>query len=262
MSVALFAATTVFAQELTNKAGVPILPKQGDFAVGIDADPFLNYVGKLFSNAGATAPVLQVKDGFTVSGKYFLDDKTAVRAKLKFNYSSDTDVDYVGNSDWTATGDQTEADRPKVEDETTTSSLGFGLGAGLEKRLGNSRLQFFYGAELGLGIGWNGDKAYTYGNALKSTDTGTQRLEDNNGTTFSFGVGAFAGVEYFVAPRISIGGEFGWGLSYSSTGQGSTVDKIADGTKVTEKTTDGDSSSSAFSLQNAPSGHLSINFYF
>ncbi|MCB0380481.1 MAG: hypothetical protein KDD24_04440 [Flavobacteriales bacterium] len=59
---AIFAATATFAQDgLTSKKGEAYLPEAGDWAIGIDANPFLNYAGNLFNGntgngigAGAT----------------------------------------------------------------------------------------------------------------------------------------------------------------------------------------------------------------
>ncbi len=48
-------------------------------------------------------------------------------------------------------------------------------------------------------------------------------LTRKNGTTFSFGVRGFVGAEYFIAPKISLGGEFGWGLGLGITSKGQTV---------------------------------------
>ena len=52
----IFAATFTFAQdgaELTSKKGETILPEAGDYAIGFNAAPFLNYAGNLFSSAGS-----------------------------------------------------------------------------------------------------------------------------------------------------------------------------------------------------------------
>ena len=43
-----FGITGAFAQDLTSKKGEPILPEAGDWAIGIDATPFLNYAGNFF----------------------------------------------------------------------------------------------------------------------------------------------------------------------------------------------------------------------
>ena len=50
--------TSAFAQDLTSKRGEPILPEAGDYMIGIDANPFLNYIGRLGSSANV-APTFQ-----------------------------------------------------------------------------------------------------------------------------------------------------------------------------------------------------------
>ncbi len=61
--------------------------------------------------------------------------------------------------------------------------------------------------------------------------------------TFGIGVRGFVGVEYFFAPKISIGGEFGWGINFLSTAKGSSETEVWDGTgvKTTETESAGDS---------------------
>jgi hypothetical protein len=264
IGVAVVALTTAAAQEstdvLTNKAGKPILPTAGNYAVGLDASPFLNYAGHLFSNNGASAPKLQFSDGVTVYGKYFLSDKTALRAKLLVDYGSKTDVTLVDKAGATSTdGSQVE----QVENKTRTSNLGIGVSAGLEKRFGDTRWQFFYGADASLGIGFSGNKHYTYGNALSSTYTSSGRpLKETYGTTFSIGANVFGGVEYFVAPRISVGGELGWGISYSRTGTGTEESEAWENNavKTSEKEVEGGRGAS-FNLQNFSSS-INVIFYF
>jgi len=43
-----FGVTSAFAQDLTSKKGEPFLPEAGDYAISIDANPFLNYLGTFF----------------------------------------------------------------------------------------------------------------------------------------------------------------------------------------------------------------------
>jgi len=40
------------------------------------------------------------------------------------------------------------------------------------------------------------------------------------GSTFVLSLRGFIGVEWFVAPKVSIGAEYGWGLHMQSTGEG------------------------------------------
>ena len=93
---------------------------------------------------------------------------------------------------------------------------------------------------------------------------------DKLGTSFQFGVRGFAGVEYFVLPKISLGGEFGWGIGIKTTGSGSqTVQQMnAAGTSAISLTTK-TAGSSGFTIGTdnknsffGPTGTLRLNFYF
>ena len=62
------------AQDLTSKKGETMLPEEGDYAIGFDADPFLDYVGN-FLNSGATSPDADFVPGtnLAIVGKMFKD---------------------------------------------------------------------------------------------------------------------------------------------------------------------------------------------
>ncbi|MEJ6680882.1 MAG: hypothetical protein QNL21_02200, partial [Flavobacteriales bacterium] len=57
-----------------SKKGESMLPEAGDYAIGFDAAPFLNYVGN-FLNSGATSPTADFMTGYdaAITGKYFKD---------------------------------------------------------------------------------------------------------------------------------------------------------------------------------------------
>ena len=63
---------------VTTKRGHAILSAAGDFALGIDAVPFLRYGGNMLN--GKTDNAAPSFDGFkeTLYGKYFLTDKSAI----------------------------------------------------------------------------------------------------------------------------------------------------------------------------------------
>jgi hypothetical protein len=87
------------------------------------------------------------------------------------------------------------------------------------------------------------------------------------GGTFGLGVRGFVGVEYFFAPKISIGGELGWGISYMSTGEGEETYEFYDVSSTgnpfinssTNKT--GGRSAFNFGVDNI-SGAINLFFYF
>ena len=91
-----------------------------------------------------------------------------------------------------------------------------------------------------------------------------------SGATFQFGVRCFVGVEYFVLPKISLGGEFGWGIglqtqgaaqvtteSLNTTSNGSTT-VTNKGGKSTTFNIGTDNKNSIF----GPTGSIRVNFYF
>jgi hypothetical protein len=239
----VFAASSVFAQDLTSKKGEPMLPEAGDWAISFDATPFLNYAGQMFSNAGAAAPTATYTNGYpwSIKGKMFKDEKTAYRAGIRLGFGSYTERALVDDaSDNAGTPVSYPTEPATVEDSYKASYNGIVLTGGLEMRRGKTRLQGYYGGELLIGFGGNKD-TYTYGNAL-NTNTDATGVSGSNGaswngganfTTDSYGNAAryterksssmmiglrgFIGVEYFVLPKISIGAEYGWGFGMMST---------------------------------------------
>jgi hypothetical protein len=274
-----FGATSAFAQ-YTNKNGLVVTPETGDYAIGVDATPFLGYFGNMLNgNTNNGAPDW----GFTnnnamITGKMFTSETMAYRAALRIGFGSTTMTNPVEDDASTAT--------PTVytEDKMKSSGTFIGLGGGLEWRRGKNRLQGYWGGMAMVGFG-SGRTTYTYGNAFSSTNTdptsttdfvaGTsapvgllgRTTETKSGTMIMFGLRGFVGAEYFVLPKLSIGGEFGWGLAFESQGAGSTTVESWNGTGTTTTTTETgkmssfgiDTDNSAFGM--APAAIL-IHFHF
>lgn len=252
-----FAATAMFAQGgLTSKKGEVYLPEAGDYAIGFDGLPFIEYAGNLFN--GATSNTLsptwvgnhgELNTNMTLYGKMFKDETTAYRGKLRIGLNSTSEDNIISD---------TETNTSKTNDMNVT------VGAGMEHRRGNTRVQGFYGAEALLGIGSSGTKE-EYGLALDANNTNggaARTTETKNGSTFAFGARAFAGVEWFVAPKVSIAAEYGWGLAFSSTGEGEVTTEAWDGTAVVNTTTKtGGSNSFGIDTDNN-GGALTIFFHF
>jgi len=225
----------------TNKRGVYLLPEAGDFALGVNAMPFLRYAGNIFTSGVNYPPFFSGVEDATIFAKYFLADERAIRVRLSLGMEN-----IVNNSPVT---DQREYLKPitddtrdiskEVIDTEKISSFGFELGIGYEFRRGKGRVQGFYGGEIILGLIPENKFTYEYGNKIIEDDkapltttnfynfsSGNRSIrttELNPGSIFSFGLGGFAGVEYFFAPQMSIGGEFGLGFRFSSKGEGSST---------------------------------------
>jgi len=252
-SLLFIGVLTLSAQEsLKTKNGVEILPKAGEYAIGIDATPIFNFFGNLIKINSATAfndPSSWnfVNANNTIYAKYFVDDKTAYRAKVRIGLTSTTQKNYVkqdGQSDPNVV----------VEDKAKYTNTNIILGLGMEKRRGATRLQGFYGAEALITFLGNG-ASYTYGNAFSSNNPtptmtnfdptnpnalpGNRRITKiSSGKTIGLGARAFVGVEYFIIPKLSVGGEFGWGLNILMQGDGKQTTEEWDFANSTVKTTE------------------------
>jgi hypothetical protein len=288
-----FGVTTAFAQDLTSKKGEPILPEAGDYSIGIDATPFLNYFGNFIGGGGGNAaPGWNHLNGLnTIVGKMYVTPNMAYRGILRIGLNSNTSKAMIGDA--SVTTPPTYPNLPAMKEDVMKSSSSFiGLGAGLEYRRGKTRLQGFYGAEAFLWTSASSSK-YTYGNALSSTVTvnggtttnfGANTLNDTygnsarsitnkSGRTIGIGVRGFVGAEYFIIPKLSVGGEFGWGVGFSTTGASSNEIESVNGATPGKQTLEGTSSNqlildtdrNAFgtgATQFAPSASLRLNFHF
>ncbi|NND94389.1 MAG: hypothetical protein HKN45_05945 [Flavobacteriales bacterium] len=258
---AIFAVSIVSAQDLTSKKGEPMLPEGGEYALGADATPFLNYFGNFIGGNGLNAaPVFAPHPlasggtgplGFAIYGKKFIDAQNAYRATVRLGITSATTRTFVPDLDSGADpGDV-------VEDKATTSTTGVTIGLGKEMRRGNTRLQGVYGAAAQLSFA-SMNTSFEYGNDIE--DMGSALIEMKTGSTFTFGVGVFGGVEYFFVPKMSIAGEYGWGLAFTSTGDGETTTEVDGGDDVVTQT----GGSSTFILDTAAldSFNLRVMFHF
>lgn len=289
-------ATTTFAQDLTSKKGEAYLPEAGDWAVGIDAMPIVNYFGNFIGGNGSNygTPSWDFNNSFqTITGKYFVDATTAYRAHVRLGFGSDKGSEMVADRSFTGTIEYPSSQAPEVENTFKMGSTNIGLGGGIEMRRGAGRLQGFYGGELGIMLA--SEKAtYTYGNALNQNTTGnvdvdadddmgslttdpfgnTARITEwKSGSMFGLGLRGFIGAEYFVLPKLSVGGEFGWGLGFMSGGTSSTTMESeglnGSGNEVRGEFTEEVANGSSFGIDTdnnntvfGGSGNLRITFHF
>lgn len=227
-------------------ASEDILPAAGDWAVAIDANPFLEYAGQLLSDTGATAPAWNfLTANQAITGKYFLKSNLAARASLRIGTAS--------TSQSVKTANRTLVNAPtfpatvtELENSVSVTASTVGASGGLEWRRGQGRLQGFYGAEVGINVTSTG-QSYVYGNGLTQAATAdvanvnvdaqdnlglnnlvadpygnpARVLRRSGGTNFGVGVRGFIGAEYFILPKLSLGGEFGWGVAFVAGGTAS-----------------------------------------
>ncbi len=314
-----FGVTGAFAQDLTSKKGEPILPEAEDWSIGVDAVPFLNYAGNFIGGNGSNVAPSWNNYGAnqTIVAKKFTDAQNAYRVTFRLGMRSQSWKNEIAAPVASSAAPVNFPTKTTMnEDKASHSSSFIGIGVGMEKRKGKTRLQGFYGADVFVWFSSSKDK-FKYGNSLtqgatadpnvdavtNSTDwsattaslvitnpnTGTglagqpgtanwRMISNKPGGQFGLGVRAFIGAEYFVMPKISIGGEFGWGVGLAMNLKSKTVYE-AEGTDgggnetkaditVTAKRgmsvildTDRNATNSA-SYNLAPSGTLRLNFHF
>lgn len=228
--------------------------------IGINAIPFLKYLGNCFSDAGdntinakkiggvpsvgfPVAPGLQ-NPTISIFGKYFLTDQTALRLNVGIGIGSKTQRKYV-QDDAALAADPLSA--AQVEDSYKYRSTGFSLAAGYEWRRGGKRLQGFWGGQAVVAYS-NSKHFFNYGNAIteinqtpspSQTSTvwdnpvsgqtvptlnpnignNSRLLQQNDGRSWTYGVGGFVGVEYYIAPKIAIGCEMSLNLLWTTEGK-------------------------------------------
>jgi hypothetical protein len=287
MSLAL-TAVIVNAQDLTNKKGFTILPESGDYALGFDAVPFFDFmlnVSNIMNNTGQTSQHPGYVSGFSnvIVGKYFMEDDMAIRVKVGINMGSSTSVLYFDDpADIFA--NPTDPDSwGEISDVTKSGGSLIVLGGGVEYRRGHNRLQGFYGGEALIGVQTSKTtneygveitadaitNGYTNGDG---SPLSPRILYSKSGADITFGLRGFVGVEYFFAPKISVGAEFGWGFGLMTDARGeveveswNATDNVVE-TEVTEGSTGG--MSFGFGVDDgasqilAPSSALNLIFHF
>jgi hypothetical protein len=229
-------------EDFTSKRGVYILPEAGDIGLGFNAAPVFNYMGNMLNGSVGNSLFTNYISDQAIIGKYYLSDKTAIRGELRIGYNHNCNNEFI----------MEDASIPDPEvlvtDKRGINSTNIHLGAGYEMRRGNGRLQGYYGGMLTIDYART-NVNYDYGNAITSefnspytTDfganiTGSGRItEVKNLTNMGIGARGFIGVEYFFAPKISIGGEFGWGPAFNITTSGEQTAEVWTGTEVKETT--------------------------
>ncbi|HRG58014.1 MAG TPA: hypothetical protein PK323_03600 [Bacteroidia bacterium] len=264
---------------LLSKKGEVILPEAKDWALSVDASPFLTYTGKLLSTTGSDAPNVNSLANYplTIGGKYFMSAKQAYRARVRIGIASQS----VNNA--VVDNQNTTLDTVYIKDTKKTSATNITLAFGKEFRKGKTRLQGFYGGEGIIGVSTS-KALYTYGNAfsnlnvsptstdfLTPTATGfanapsnTRIQSESSGTGIKVAARAFVGAEYFIFPKMSIGVEFGFSLMYYNQNDGklSTESWDAASGGVKNKTL-AKSGSKGFGIDNDNSGGaIMLNFHF
>ena len=286
----LIAAFTATAQEdgLQQKQ---YTPEAGDFGITVSANPLVNFLGNMFNGSASNNigdiggepynPGLNtLQPTVSFAGRYFISDNFALRMNIGWMYSHDKNNFYAPDDAARAADPLSNAD---VIDSHIQNTGGGSFMIGAEYRVGEGRVQGVFGG--GLLYAFNRYKSkYSYGNAI--TDINQQPSTGiNNSTapavpgfsyqrylsTFStapthyFGLMGYVGIEWFFAPKISIGAEvnltaaFNWtkGTYYTAEGFNTLSGEVEEWTELLTPT----SSGFDFGTKNI-GANLSFNFYF
>ena len=143
--------------------------------------------------------------------RQFKSDDMAYRLRVNIGSSSNTDAYDFGTYKWEA---------------KTGTGFNIGLAAGVEKHMkGTSRLSPYMGAEVMLGFGTGATAETTNGSSSSIANANNgDKYSMTGGSSFSLGLGAVMGADYYVADGVYVGIEYGLGLfNMSSTGEGETT---------------------------------------
>src|SRR6056297_2437789 len=160
----LLVATTchVVAQDEINEAPVPpektneYLPSAGDFAIGVDAVPFIDFLGNAFNGHDYRNSL--TLGSTTLYGKYYLSPDAAVRAEVYLNNNLDYNRQYVQDD-----ANVAEDPNAQVEDLYANKQISGGIGVGYQVYRGFDRLRGSVSI-LASVAGGRDLKTYTWGN--------------------------------------------------------------------------------------------------
>jgi hypothetical protein len=205
-------------------------PKAGQFAVGIEASPVLDFIGNMFAKTNKNESRKWWKDNqdYTLHGRYFLTDNSAVRLHIRFNNAIYKDVEKKFTVD-DAAKTKNPLSTAKVEDKKVVWNNDWRVAAGYQQFRGAGRLKGFYGGDVFYRYqrtftnNYYGNKMNAFNpapsNALGET-AGDRTLKSVGSGQHSLGLMGFTGVEFYFMQNACIGFELGLVLqgTYSTRG--------------------------------------------
>lgn len=250
------------------------LPKAGDWAIGIDMQPVYRFIGNIANGTQNNEleqfggePVtgfgfLNNNIGFdevSIMGKYMLDNTTAIRLNVGFGKMVEKHKEYRPDALALFLNPLSEA---KVEDFYKQNAAEYSISAGIEFRKGKDRIQGFYGADL-LFAKEKEIYKMEYGNAITELNQNPSRtpyynnlgigvqdvpywtstyLTESYQNEYILGIAGKLGVEYFIAPKLSLGGEvsllmakqFEKGSYIKTEGYNATTERVESHTELVD----------------------------
>jgi len=193
----LLSTFNCFAQEDTLKG------QKGDWGLSINISGIINNI-----------TIQNPKDGFgnyMIFGRKYLKDDVALRMGLNVA---------VDNQKWKFEDSITipSGNTALRTIDSTMSRFDFSIFLGYEKHFGKTkRLDPYFAGDIIIGrMGITEIKANTNIKDITGTDK-TQHIIQYDGG-FYFGMGVTAGFNYFIAPKFSLGAEFGYYYTYANAG--------------------------------------------
>jgi len=243
-----------FACLLAASAAVAqIKPVTGDWGLGFKLD-----------GINSTSITHWNGNGTQIFGRYYFTDKVAMRLGFGINtYNSKTETtEDVKDLNNVITGTRT--------GDTKITQFGFGIMPGVEYHMGSaaSKLDPYVGAEIMLNsLGKMKMDFDTTSTDNSSNYSYTKSTTSEMAGSFTFGINALVGFNYFFSDNFAIGAEYKWGFNstsaggdYSETGSESTTNNGNTTNTVINET--GSMKNSAGNLNVAGMGGLNLNVYF
>lgn len=287
--VSCILATATMAQETTTVTK-KYIPEEGDFGISVGLNPILKYIGNAFNNSQDNnleslggEPFAKYQDKFndsglmpdvSIMGKYMLSDQWGLRANIGLNLGTIYDRAYVQDDKAVLLNGLSE---DKVIDQSKTTRNGVSIMLGGEYRKGEKRVQGVFGMGLLFAL-QNSKTTYNYGNEMTTVNqipstsnvgelNGTKRtlMTNGEGADVYAGLTGSAGIEYFIAPKISLGAEVNLSAYYIFKSQRRSVTQEYNAEKeiVEEKTDRTNPRTREFHFgTESIGGSLSLNFYF
>lgn len=289
--VSCLLATATMAQDVTGTAvSKKYIPEEGDFGISVGLNPILKYVGNAFNNSTDNnleslggEPFAKYQKTFSdrglmpdvsIMGKYMFTDEWGLRANIGLNLGAIYDREYVQDDKAVALNGLSE---DKVIDQSKTTRNGVSIMLGGEYRKGEKRVQGVFGMGLLFAM-QNNRTTYSYGNEMTTVNqnpstssvgsvSGNKRtlMTNGEGADVYAGLTGSAGIEYFIAPKISLGAEVNLSAYYIFKSQRRSVTEEYNPITeiIEEKTERTKPRSREFHLgTECIGGSLTLNFYF
>lgn len=249
------------------------LPKAGDLGLSVSANP----LSQIATGVSYTQPLV------SIAGKYMVSDKSALFLNVGWIYNYNHN-NYYADDDAALYLDP--FSRAKVIDTREDQITGLNVSFGGERRIGKGKVQGVFGGGIMYAFSYY-DIRYSYGNAITSINQQPSISDDlysnidypdvpgvsyqrylsefNTTPTHYIGLTGYAGVEWFVAPKVSVGAKlyltaayrFSSGDYYTAEGYNYLTGQVEEWTELLSPSSHG----FRFNRDNVGMD-ISFNFYF